>query len=92
MPAAPSGPSRTCGTRWRRTTPTTSLSSTARPTCPLPGVSAILASDSVIIPVLSDVCSTVGVADLVEQIDGLRDMNPNLRVSGVLFNQWHRPR
>lgn len=53
-------------------------------------VSAILASDSVIIPVLSDVCSTVGVADLVEQIDALRDMNPNLRVSGVLFNQWHR--
>ena len=55
-------------------------------------VSAILASDSVIIPVLSDVCSTVGVADLVEQIDGIRGMNPNLRVSGVLFNQWHRAR
>lgn len=53
-------------------------------------VSAILASDSIIIPVLSDVCSTVGVAGLVEQIDDLRSIQPTLRVAGVLFNQWHR--
>lgn len=35
-------------------------------------VSAILASDAVIIPVLSDACSATGVADLMEQIDSLR--------------------
>lgn len=53
-------------------------------------VSAILASDAIIIPVLSDVCSTVGVAGLVEQIADLRSIQPTLRVAGVLFNQWHR--
>lgn len=50
----------------------------------------ILASDAIIIPVLSDVCSTVGVSGLVEQIDDLRSIQPTLRVAGVLFNQWHR--
>ena len=53
-------------------------------------VSAILASDSIIIPVLSDACSATGVGDLVDQIDSLRSLHPDLRISGVLFNQWHR--
>ena len=53
-------------------------------------VSAILASDAVIIPVLSDACSSTGVADLVEQIDSLRYIRPEIRVAGVLVNQWHR--
>lgn len=53
-------------------------------------VSAILASDAVIIPVLSDACSATGVADLVEQIDSLRYIRPEIRVAGVLVNQWHR--
>lgn len=53
-------------------------------------VSAILASDAIIIPVLSDACSAVGVAGLVEQIDDLRSIQPELRVAGVLVNQWHR--
>ena len=39
-------------------------------------VSAILASDAVIIPVLSDACSATGVADLMEQIDSLRYIRP----------------
>ena len=39
-------------------------------------VSAILASDAVIIP--------------VEQIDSLRYIRPEIRVAGVLVNQWHR--
>nr|WP_206407252.1 ParA family protein [Flavonifractor sp. An9] len=52
-------------------------------------VSAILASDAVIIPVLSDACSSTGVADLVEQIDSLRYIRPEIRVAGVLINQWH---
>ena len=53
-------------------------------------VSAILASDAVIIPVLSDACSATGVADLVDQIASLRSLHPALRVAGVLVNQWHR--
>ena len=53
-------------------------------------VSAILASDAIIIPVLSDACSATGVGDLVEQIASLRSLHPALRVSGVLVNQWHR--
>ena len=53
-------------------------------------VSAILASDAIIIPVLSDACSATGVADLVEQIDSLRYIRADIRVAGVLVNQWHR--
>ena len=51
---------------------------------------AILASDAVIIPVLSDACSAVGVADLVDQIESLEYVRPGIRVAGVLVNQWHR--
>ena len=53
-------------------------------------VSAILASDAIIIPVLFDACSSIGVKDLVYQIYSLRSLRPDLRVSGILVNQWHR--
>ena len=53
-------------------------------------VSAILASDAVIIPVLSDACSVTGVGELVDQIASLRSIRPDLRVAGILVNQWHR--
>lgn len=53
-------------------------------------VSAILASDAVIIPVLSDACSVTGVGDLVDQIASLRSIRPDIRVAGILVNQWHR--
>lgn len=53
-------------------------------------VSAIMASDSIIIPVLPDAFSAAGMADLVAQIDGLRELQPTVRVAGVLVNQWHR--
>lgn len=53
-------------------------------------ISAILASDAVIIPVLSDACSATGVVDLMDQIDSLRYIRPEIRVAGVLVNQWHR--
>ena len=53
-------------------------------------ISAILASDAVIIPVLSDACSATGVGDLMVQIDSLRYIRPEIRVAGVLVNQWHR--
>ena len=52
-------------------------------------ISAILASDAVIIPVLSDACSATGVGDLMDQIDSLRYIRPEIRVAGVLVNQWH---
>ena len=51
---------------------------------------AILASDAVVIPVLSDACFAVGVADLVDQIESLEYIRPGIRVAGVLVNQWHR--
>lgn len=53
-------------------------------------ISSILASDAVIIPVLSDACSATGVGDLMDQIDSLRYIRPEIRVAGVLVNQWHR--
>ena len=53
-------------------------------------VSAIVASDSIIIPVLPDAFSAAGMADLVEQIDSARRYQPSIRVSGILINQWHR--
>ena len=53
-------------------------------------VSSILASDAVIIPVLSDACSATGVRDLADQITSLRDIRPDLRIAGVLVNQYHR--
>ena len=53
-------------------------------------VSAILASDCIVIPVLSDACSATGVADLMDQIDSLRYINQEIQVAGVLVNQWHR--
>ena len=34
--------------------------------------------------------SATGVADLVDQIDSLRYIHPDIRVAGVLVNQWHR--
>ena len=34
--------------------------------------------------------SATGVADLVDQIDSLRYIRPDIRVAGVLVNQWHR--
>ncbi|MGO5022076.1 ParA family protein [Lawsonibacter sp. LCP25S3_G6] len=53
-------------------------------------ISAILASDAVIIPALSDACSATGIGDLVDQIDSLRYIRPDIRIAGVLVNQWHR--
>ena len=53
-------------------------------------LSAILASDAIIIPVLSDACSATGVGELVDQIASLRSLHPALRVAGVLVNQWHK--
>ena len=53
-------------------------------------ISAIRASDSIVIPVLPDAFSAEGMAGLVNQIDGVREVCPSIRVGGVLINQWHR--
>ena len=53
-------------------------------------VSAIKASDTIVIPVLPDAFSALGMANLVEQIDGVRKFNPAIRVGGALLTQWHR--
>lgn len=50
---------------------------------------AIMASDEVIIPVKPDGFVLRGVADLLDQIKGLRRVNPNVEVGGVLITMWH---
>lgn len=52
-------------------------------------MSAIQASDTIVIPVLPDAFSAEGMAGLVSQIDGIRQLNPAVRVGGCLINQWH---
>ena len=52
-------------------------------------MAAILASNSLIIPVLPDAFSAEGMDDLVEQIDGVRKLQPDIRVAGCLVTQWH---
>lgn len=52
-------------------------------------IAAILASNSIIIPVLPDAYSAEGMDDLVEQIDNVREISPDIRVAGCLINQYH---
>lgn len=52
-------------------------------------ISAIYASDTIIIPVLPDAFSAEGMANLVYQIDNVRKLNSMVRVGGCLINQWH---
>ena len=53
-------------------------------------VAAIAAATGIIIPVLPDAFSAEGMADLVDQIDGVRKYYPDVRVSGCLITQWHK--
>lgn len=52
-------------------------------------VSAIRASDSIVIPVLADAFSAEGMSNLVYQIDSVRKLQPSVRIGGCLINQWH---
>ena len=52
-------------------------------------MNAIQASNTIVIPVLPDALSAEGMAGLVAQIDGVRKVNPSIRVGGCLINQWH---
>jgi len=51
---------------------------------------ALLAADEVIIPSQRDVFSTAGMAELIRQVDSMRQVNPRLRVAGVLGTLYHR--
>lgn len=39
---------------------------------------------------LPDAYSAEGMDDLVEQIDNVREISPEIRVAGCLINQWHK--
>lgn len=49
---------------------------------------ALAASDDVIIPMKLDAFSLAGVGELLRQIAAMRDVNPRLRVAGVLVTQY----
>jgi len=51
---------------------------------------ALLAADEVIIPIRLDVFSTAGMAELARQVESMRQVNPRLRVAGVLGTQYQR--
>lgn len=52
-------------------------------------VAGIMASNSIVIPVLPDAFSAEGMAELTAQIDGVRKLQPGIRVAGCLINQYH---
>jgi chromosome partitioning protein len=52
-------------------------------------VSAIRASDCIIIPILPDAFSAEGMVNLIRQIDSVRAQNPAVRIGGCLVTQWH---
>ena len=53
-------------------------------------ISAIGAANSIIIPMGLDAYSAEGMEDLVDQINGVRKIHPEVRVAGCLITQWHK--
>ena len=53
-------------------------------------INAIAACDGIIIPTGTDAYSVVGMAGLVDQIDNIRRVCPNVRVCGALVTKWHK--
>ncbi len=53
----------------------------------LASVSALIASDEVVVPMLVDGFSFAGMMDMREQLAGLQRSGP--RIAGVLVTQWH---
>lgn len=53
-------------------------------------VNAIGAADGIIIPTMMDNNSVMGVNEVIEEIDSLRDICPDARVLGVLVTNWQR--
>ena len=52
-------------------------------------IAAIVAANSIIIPVLPDAFSAAGMDSLVYQIEGVRRIHPDVHIAGCLVNQWH---
>ena len=55
-------------------------------------VAALAAADEVIIPVELEGFALAGARDLYEQVEGLRRINPSLRVAGALITKRYRSR
>lgn len=53
---------------------------------------ALLAADSVIVPIKLDAFSLSGLANLMRQISSMRQINPKLRLAGCLVTMWQRTR
>ena len=51
---------------------------------------ALMASDEVVIPIKLDAFSLRGMANLSRQIANMREINPRLRLSGLLQTMWYR--
>lgn len=49
---------------------------------------ALAAADDVIIPIRLDAFSLAGVSELLRQVQGMREINPRLRISGALVTQY----
>lgn len=49
---------------------------------------ALAAADDVIIPMKLDAFSLKGVGELLRQVSGMREVNPDIRVAGVLITQF----
>lgn len=52
-------------------------------------VAAIYASDDIIIPLEADYFSIAGMAGLIAQINGVRRIQPRVRIAGALITKWH---
>lgn len=51
---------------------------------------ALIAADDVVIPIKLDAFSLRGMGNLMRQIQNMRQLNPKLRISGVLPTLWYR--
>lgn len=51
---------------------------------------ALIAADDVIIPIKLDAFSLRGMGNLMRQISNMRQLNPKLRVAGILPTMWYK--
>lgn len=52
-------------------------------------VAAVYASEDLIVPMEADLFSVTGMATLIAQINGVRRIQPRIRVAGALITKWH---
>ena len=51
---------------------------------------ALVAADDVIIPIKLDAFSLRGMANLIRQVQNMRQINPRLKVAGILPTMWYK--